>query len=285
MDRKIGFAALITTAVLWGSSFPAIKVTVNSVGGTNYVWIRSSVAILTLLPYMLYKKRTGRLDRDALVGGTVAGIVYALGLWLQGVGTGLTRASNAAFITGLNVVIVHSYAAFIARDYSLSLLSSMIFSITGLYVMTSPSGGPNTGDLLVLASAFLWASQVIIVSRYSHSDPLQFTFYEMIPSLSFALPLIIGVGRIEGMTLEITLILVYLGMVCSVLAFALQVYGQRVVSPSVAAVIYLVEPPAAALISHLTLDESFDAAKVFGSLLILIGMYMAVRSHRSEASR
>ncbi len=268
-------AALVLTAVLWGSSFPAIKVVVNTVGGYNYVWTRSLVAVASLAPYIAYRASRGGLDKLAIRGGLIAGVAYALGLWFQGVGTGITTASNSAFITGLNVVIVHAYTALMLRRYSWHLALSVVLSTTGLYLLTRPSGGPNIGDVLVLIGAFFWAVQVIIVSKYSSSDPLQFTFFEMAPSLLFVIPAYVLEGFKVLRDPLALILLVYLGLVCSVAAFALQVYGQRGVSPATAAIVFLLEPPTAAILAYILLDESFTTVQALGSVFILVSMYLA----------
>ncbi|RLG84141.1 MAG: EamA/RhaT family transporter, partial [Thermoprotei archaeon] len=98
-DVLRGIAALLGTTILWASSFPVIKIAVGSSTGLGYTWMRSAIAALALLP--LAARRIGRAGRATALGGVVTGIAYALGLWLQGWGTGLTTASNSAFITGL----------------------------------------------------------------------------------------------------------------------------------------------------------------------------------------
>ena len=89
-ERIKGALALITTSILWGSSFPAIKIIVGSISSYAYTWIRSVVAIAGLTPYLIYAYRRGRINELAIKGGLLAGLAYALGLWLQGLGTRYT---------------------------------------------------------------------------------------------------------------------------------------------------------------------------------------------------
>ncbi|MCE4604750.1 MAG: DMT family transporter [Aeropyrum sp.] len=276
----LGAAALVATSLLWGSSFPAIKVVVESIGGSNYVWMRAAIALAVLAPIVVLDAARGRLIRASIVGGLAAGIAYTLGLWFQGVGTGLTTASNSAFITGLNVVIVHFYSATVLRSYTGSLLASLLLSLAGLWLLTRPAGGPNVGDILVLIGSFFWAAQVVIVSKYSSSaNPLHFTFFQIAPSTLLALASIPQVlaGNPPKMDLRTGLVLAYLGIACTVIAFALQVYGQRYISPASAATIFLLEPPAAAILSMLLLGERMEFIQMVGGALILMSMYIAVR--------
>lgn len=273
-ERIKGALALITTSILWGSSFPAIKIIVGSISSYAYTWIRSVVAIAGLTPYLIHAYRRGRINELAIKGGLLAGLAYALGLWLQGLGTRYTTASNSAFITGLNTVFVHVYEGLILRRYGLSLALSLTLSITGLYFLTTPTGGLSLGDMLVLLGSFMWAAQVIIVGKYSGSDPLVFTFFEMMPAVVFIVPdLIDGLDVVSASTM---LLIVYLALVCSNAAFALQVYGQRYIIPSVAAITYLLEPVSAAIFAYAILNELFTPIQMVGASLILTSIITAL---------
>jgi len=276
-----GLIALISTSLIWGSSFPIIKIVVMNISDYTYVWLRSLIAICGLMPYILYYMAKVCIDEVSckpftvgVRGGLLAGIFYALGLWLQGLGTRYTTASNSAFITGLSIVFVHLYSYFILRRYSLKLILSLALALSGLYLLTMPSGGLNIGDILVLMGSFMWASQIIIIDRFSMSNPLIFTFFEMIPAISFIIPDVLFNSLKTIETLYIIEI-AYLALICSNIAFALQVYGQRFISPAIAALIFLLEPVSASFFAYLFLHEIMKITQLCGASLILMGMYVA----------
>jgi drug/metabolite transporter (DMT)-like permease len=269
-----GLVALILTSVLWGTSFPVIKTVMYYVNEYTYTWVRSLIAILGLTPYLLYTYYRGRFSVSTAKGGLLAGIAYALGLWLQGWGTKYTTASNSAFITGLSVIYVHIYSATVMRRYSIKLFLALILSISGLYLLTTPTTGFNLGDLLVLAGSFMWALQIILVDRYSSGDPLIFTLFEMTPALTFLIPDVVFYGTIS-VSINVLLMITYLAFVCSNAAFALQVFGQRYVSPAVTAIVFLLEPVVAAILSYVLLSEVITSIKALGASLILTAMFLS----------
>lgn len=274
-NRLKGLIALLGTTILWGSSFPAIKMVMDLVDEYTYTWLRGLIALLGLTPYVLYKYLSSkRIGMRVIKGGLLAGIAYSLGIWLQGWGTKYTTATNSAFITGLNVVFVHVYVALRQREYNWRLLLSLILALTGLYFLTNPATSFNVGDLLVLLGAFMWAAQIIIVSMYSKEDPLMFTFYEVMPALLFIAPSIITRNSIMP-SLPALFLLTYLALVCSNAAFALQVYGQRYISPAVTAIIFLLEPVFATLFAYIVLGELLKGIQVLGAILILISMFIS----------
>ena len=269
-----GLMVLLLTTLLWGSSFPVIKFVVAEISEFTYVWFRSLVALAGLTPYTLYMVFKKRLDRKVVVGGFITGIVYAVGLWLQGWGTKYTTASNSAFITGLNVVFIHLYSMLLVRRYSRRLATSLASAITGLYLLTKPVSGFGLGESLVLASAFFWAIQIILIDRYCGGDPLSFTYFEMMPALIFAAPSLYN-GSVE-IPHDVRLIaLVYLGLVCSDAAFALQVYGQKFVEAAVAGIIFLFEPVFATFMSWLILEETLKPLQIIGASLILLSLFLS----------
>jgi len=275
LDNRVrGVLALTLTSVLWGSSFPVIKTVIANVNEYSYTWVRSLIAVTGLAPYLIYAYRREGISVSTVRGGLLAGLAYALGLWLQGWGTRYTTASNSAFITGLSVIYVHIYVGITARRYSLKLGLALTLSIAGLYMLTVPSTGFGVGDFLVLLGSFMWASQIILVSRYSHGNPLIFTFFEMIPALMFILPDIIDYG-IEFIDFKYLLLITYLALVCSDSAFALQVLGQRYVSSAVAAIVFLLEPVSASLLSYILIGELMNSLQIIGASLILIAMLIA----------
>lgn len=275
-SRLKGISALIMTSMVWGSSFPAIKFIVSIVDEATYTWLRGTVALIGLSPYVFYYLFKNGVKKRYLVGGITAGIAFTLGLWLQGWGTKYTSASNSAFITGLFIIFVHIYEAFINKRYSISAFTSLLVAITGIYFLTLPSGGVGLGELLVLVGALFWAVQVLIVDKYSDSNPLVFTFYEIIPTLLFMPLSISSHGLSISNALTILFPIVYLGLISTNLGFILQVYGQRWLRPFEASLVMLFEPIFAAIFSALLIKESFSITWILGASLIFVGMLIAV---------
>lgn len=278
-----GAALLVAASFLWGTSFPAIKVLVGGLDPLSYTWMRGALAAAALAPYVARKAARGELDRAALEGGLKAGAAYTLGLWLQGLGTAYTTASNSAFITALHVVFVHAYVALVRKKYGPDLAAALALSVSGAYLLTLPSAGSaRVGDLIVLAGSLGWAAQVLLVDKYSSRDPLQVVFAQFLASVSLALPdaLLGGIPRPTGEQLAL---LAYLAAACGVGAFTLQVLGQRRVGPAASAVIYQTEPVFAAALSKLFLGESLGGVRAAGAALVVLAAATSALSRDVKA--
>ena len=76
------------------------------------------------------------------------------------------------------------------------------------------------------------------------------------------------------MTGQVVLAAVVTGVVCSALAFTLQLWGQRYVEPSRAAVILLFEPVVAGFVGYLV-GERLGVAGYVGAIVIFSGIVLA----------
>ena len=274
MGRLSGVAALVGASALWGSSFPAIKLAVGEVGEYAYTWMRGLLSVALASPYLAWRAARGGLDWAALRGGLYAGVAYTLGLWLQGWGTGLTSASNSAFITALHMVWVHAYTAALTRSYTPRLAAALALALAGVFLLSRPDRRPGLGDALVLAGSFAWAAQVLVVDRFSRGDPLQFTAAQFVVSTAFIVPDVLD-GGIEAPSPGALALLAYLAAGPGLGGFALQVYGQRHVDPARATLVYQLEPVFAAAISRAWLGESLGASGLAGAAMVMASVALS----------
>lgn len=272
-ERAKGVAALVALTAVWGTTFPAIKVVVENLGFAYYVAARYGLATLILVPLAL--KKAGELRRS-LAPGALLGILYFGGITLQGWGMEYTSASNAAFVTGLSVVMVFAIEVAVGRARpSAKLAASIALAVAGLYLM-SFSGRPYEamlGDAIVLAGAVFWALHIVALDRVARSDMYSLLLLQSAVTALGASLLAPATGRPSGGALLAALPpLIYLATLCTIGANTLQIYGQRRVPSVEAALIYLLEPVFAALFSSVALGEAMSPLQALGAALILAAM-------------
>ena len=274
-----GYASLLLLTLLWGSTFPFIKIAVVEVGYAHYVALRHVAAALALTPIAV---KAWRQLRGTWRPGAVLGALYFAGITLQGWGMEFTTASNAAFITSLSVVMVYLIEAARGRAvFKLSLASSVVLSVVGVYLLSFSVGRlePRLGDLIVLAGAFFWALQVIAVDAYTtRHSLLSLLFLEVAFTAVGGLALIVSAPHPSAESLSRAMApLLYLALVCTLATNALQLYGQRYVISVGAAVTYTLEPVFAALLSSLLLSEYMQPMQVAGAALIVLAVALSAR--------
>jgi drug/metabolite transporter (DMT)-like permease len=236
-EKVLGLALLTLTTALWGTSFLFIKLSVENVSSVTYTSYRCLLSVALLAPLALAKGLRRGFDRGSYRRGLAVGVAYTLGLLLQAEGTRYTTPSVSAFLTALNSVNVHVYAALVERRYSPLDAVAIALATAGLYVISRPTGGLGLGEVLLLLGSVAWAAQVILVSAFGWGSPLELLLGTFTPGLLLVpLDLATGTPELGGETL------LYLALVCSITATLLQILGQRYVSPVTAAVVFPVEP-------------------------------------------
>jgi len=280
-ERVVGVGMLVLACVAWGSSFPAIKIIVGSLelDPAAYTALRSLLTLAVIAPFMLRRRLHFSLPL------LLVGLSYALGMYLQGLGTAYTTASNSAFITSLHMVFVYMYEAFKMRKIVFRTLATIMLAAVGVYLLVGGVEGVRIGDLIVLISSVFWASQVILVSRLSKNHSVvELLFWQLlIATLLFTPSTVASLDTTA--VLEAMPGLVYLALVPGLLAFSLQILGQRRVEAVEASIVYTLEPLFAAIFSNLILGETLDMIQAIGALLILASTLLVALGEASLAEK
>jgi drug/metabolite transporter (DMT)-like permease len=117
----------------------------------------------------------------------------------------------------------------------------------------------------------LW---IVYQGEYAHRLPaMPYTFVQMIVALMLFAPATAaqGVGEVTGLALFAA---AFTGVACSSVALSLQLYGQRHIAPSRAALILLSEPVFAAIAGYVN-GERLGAVELSGAAVILFGIGLA----------
>lgn len=270
MTRPRGVAALVFIAIVWGGSFTIIKQALGSVSPLLFLGLRFLLASALVAPWFR------GLSRRELLGGTVLGLLFWAGFVFQTVGLLYTTPSRSAFITGLSTPLVPiAFLLVYRRPPSLPIVLAVLVTMVGMYLLTRPGGtggGLNRGDLLTLICAASFAFQIVAVGHFaSVVRPTRLLAIELglTAVLSFLLAPIFEVPRlVPGPSLFLAI--GFLSVVAA-LTFFLQLGAQAVVSPAATAIIFTLEPLAAALVSRIVLGEVLTAGQWLGGGLIMGG--------------
>ncbi|MFO7767517.1 MAG: DMT family transporter [bacterium] len=269
---------LVLVVSLWGTSFALVK------GALDYV----TPALFVLLRFLiaggvwgvLYHRRLREVRPGTWWRGLVLGAVLGGGFIMQTAGLELTTASMSGFITGLNVIIVPLLVVLLERRLPRwTAMLGVALCTVGLWVMTAPEGaGLNTGDVLTIGCAFLFALYIVLVEIFTGEEGYDSRALALIQVFGVflvtlpALPLL-EVPRVH-FTWAFTWRWIVLGTMAAV-TLALQLHWQRFITATRAAIIFTLEPPLAALFAFMLLGEILVPAAYAGGALIFLGMLVA----------
>ncbi|RTE66421.1 DMT family transporter [Amphritea opalescens] len=287
---------LLLVAAIWGLAFVAQRLGMDHLGPFSFNAARFLLGAVSLLPLLLiFRPKAGSTSPNAMLRGSMtAGLFLFLGASLQQVGLIWTSAGNAGFITGLYIIIVPLIGLLLGHVTRLNTWVGGLLALFGLYFLTvtqqpGESFNINTGDLLVLGSAFFWAGHVVVIGRLaSQLDNLRLAIIQFFicALLSFIVAILF-----EQDTLSLANIVLawqpiaYAGLLSVGVAYTLQVVAQRDAPASHAAIIMSLESVFAVIGGWWLLNEDFSPRAMIGCSLMLLGMIISqINLFRSKPS-
>lgn len=269
--------ALLGITIIWGASFTLMKEGINDIPPYTFTAMRYSIGAIVLA--LVFYKRMKNINRETLKYGGLIGLVLSGGAILQILGLQYTTASKSGFITGLCVVFVPVFLAVITKKLpKKTALIGILLSLLGLGMLTlGDELGINKGDLLTLISAVFFAFQIILIDKYAPDfDSVAITVVEL-GTISI-ISLVLGFFM-EGLNAKITgaslFAILFTGLLCSALAYWVQMDMQKHTTATHAAVIFLGEPVFSAIIAAIFLKEAMTLKMIIGCGLILGGMIVS----------
>ncbi|MDP8922451.1 MAG: DMT family transporter [Chloroflexota bacterium] len=290
--RQRADLALLAVAAAWGATFVMVKDALDQVGPLTFVAFRFGLSAAAMLPFLRRPPRLlastvhagrGRLGRDIAGAGMLVGAFLFAGYALQTGGLQFTGAGRAGFITGLNVVIVPVLAATLGRQrIGRVAASGVTLAMAGLILLSlgDLAAEPlaiNVGDLLVLGCAVAFALHILAVGRFAaRHDVVGLAFTQIAAVAAFStLAALIWEQPSLAALVAVWPAAAFTGLVCTVIAFTVQVQAQRSTSPTHTALVFSTEPVFAALFAYWLGGERFGPAELLGCALILLGMIVA----------
>lgn len=287
--ERLAFAALLTMAAVWGSTFFLMKDLLTRVGVLDMLAVRFAIASVALA--LLAAPRL-RIDATVLRRGVLLGLLYGAAQIVQTVGLSLTSASVSGFVTGLYVVLTPLLGALVFRSrIGAATWAGAALAAVGLGVLSLQGFSVGSGEALTLASAALYALHILVLSRFTDPERalgLSLVQLVVITLVCTGAALLPDASGHAGITLPATtgdwLSMLYLAVVAGAGAMVLQTWAQAHVEPSSAAVVMAAEPVWAAVFAVLLGGERPTVRMVLGGLAIVGAMYLVELGPR-RASR
>jgi drug/metabolite transporter (DMT)-like permease len=283
------YALILVASVLWGTSFPGGKLTVGLVDPLVVTFGRVSIgALLGFATLLLFRRLDLRVFRSPYVWSL--GIINAISYDLQNVGFLYTTASKAALLINVNVVFIAILMALVFKErVTTHKVLGILVGLGGVVVLATRldpnflTGGELRGDVLVFLSGFLWSFYVLgskkMVDRGGDFIALV-TAILAVTALVAAVPLFF-VGWPLPTSPEGWIGVAYLGLVPTFVPLVLYVQSMRTISPTISALLILLEVVVAAVLSFFLLSDAISAFTLVGGGLILVGAYVVTLGERT----
>ena len=286
MSKTVSLLSALLCTFIWGTTFIAQDTGMDDIGPFTFNAVRFFVGFLAIVPLAILfeiKKFKSEFRLDIKTFATLSfliGISLFLGSALQQVALLYTDVANAAFFTIFYVPMVPIIIfLFGKKSIHWSVWPSVVLCLIGGYLLTNfYDATVRLGDSLVLLGALFWSTHIIFTGMIITKYNLPLTIGAIQTLIVALFSFIVGLTYEEfiyyNILKEIDSIL-YAGILSGGLAFVLQIYAQRNITPAPAAIIFSLEGVFATVAAWFLLNQILGINNLLGCFFILCGVLLS----------
>ncbi len=282
LNQKTGELLLAAVIVARSTSFLFSKIVLESLEPMTLMAVRFLIAFLFLV--LLFHKRLRGLKKETLLRGMILGGSFFAVMVAELFSLRITASSTVSFLENTAIVFVPLIEGIIHKKFPrFPLLLSMLITMVGIGLLTLQNGfaiAMQSGELLALLAAVLYAVAIILTDRISRQDDsfvlgiLQVGFMGFFALIAAFL---IETPRLPAGTTEWGLILA-LSFICTGFGFTLQPVAQSYTTSERAGMLCALSPVASAILGWIFLHEVLGMTGILGAVLVMSGILLSTIS-------
>lgn len=297
MTRRRAAVELIGAGALWGFGFIATIWALRGFTPAELLSWRFFLAVLAGEIWWWLMLRNRSSERRWWAGSDLkralpAGLLLASMMLPQTIGLQSTSAAKSGFITTLYVLFVpilsqiflgHRLRPRVYFFVALALIG------TGLLMGIQNAEPLNPGDLWTLLCVIGAAFHILYVGAIADriQDAFRFNTAQSLFCLLFTVPVLLFQSEVNFFTNDpipwAGVLMLALGS--SVIAFTIQIRAQRVIAPTTASMLFLLESPFALIFGLAILGEALSWTQSAGAALILLSAALTLKYDSGAGSK
>lgn len=279
------FLVFFFLCVVWGTTWIAIKISLEGLPPFLGASLRFSLALLLLLSYIVWKRISLHLPRrDFLVIASSAFLMYALDYGLIYWGEQYLSAGVTAIFFATFPLFTGIWATFLFRSerFSRSKFVGLLLALVGVTIVFLDQLISTRFDrqvlwaivAIIIGAAGGAMSVVLIKKHLPRVNPVALSFHQMLQGvvILYGFSLILEPWNPLHINLRVILAVAYLGAIGSALAFALYYWLLQKWSATTLALIIYITPLVALWVDYLTFGEVIHWQGVVGMVIIFSGI-------------
>jgi drug/metabolite transporter (DMT)-like permease len=287
-SRTAALAAIVLLMIIWGTTYIITKIAIREVPPLTLAALRFLITALVLLPFAIAAGGLKRLPRPLPVFDIVAMALTGFVLYYAFFNYALEygSASQGALIQALIPVGVAITAVIVLKEklskmrtagIALAVLGVAMIVLAGKSDSASPN--PVLGAVLMLFSVVVWSIYTVQVKRLADVEPTVLLTAIATVGTLIQLPLVAFELMRRPEPLAITAqgwaSVVFLGAIAS--GFGLLVYNRalRLLDASLVGTYINLVPIIGVVSAVLFLGEALEGWQIVGSVLALVGVWLA----------
>lgn len=286
---------LFITAFIWGSSFVAQSLGMESVEAFTFNGIRTLFGAATLLPFIIIKdivkiKKYGKPERTKLkaetkkilIGGSIMGIALCVASNLQQYAFTYPDHSpgKIAFITAFYMFFVPIIGLLFKKKVPVITWICVFLGTLGLYFLCVHGegfGGITKSDIFSFLCSVCYAVHILLIEKFaSDSDAVKLSFTQFTVSgiITCAIMFIVETPTIPAIN-ESMLPLLYSGVMSCGLAYTFQIVGQKYTESTIASIIMCLESVFGVLCSAVLLHKILTPNEIIGCVIMFTAIIIS----------
>ena len=291
--RPQGVILLLITAIIWGSSFVAQSIGMQSIDAFTFTGIRTTLGMLFLLPFTLIINKGFDLSKATLRKGLILGIVFSFAQNFQQFAFYYSTSGKIAFITAFYMFFVPLFSVmFLKKKIAALTWISIFIGLIGLFFLCiNPAEltNINLGDILALICAIFYAVQIMLIDKFvedGKTSGVQLSFMQffvaaiisIVAMFIFERPVIADIKTAAPS-------LLYSGIMSCGIAYTLQIVGQKHASPVVASLLMCLESVFAVIAAAIILKEGLLPRELAGCIVMFSAIILSQVSETISAKK
>ncbi|MBR3143019.1 MAG: DMT family transporter [Clostridiales bacterium] len=287
-----GIILLLLTSIIWGSSFVAQSIGMQSIDAFTFTGIRTLLGMLFLLPFTLIINKGFDFSGKTLKKGLILGIVFSIAQNFQQFAFYYSTSGKIAFITAFYMFFVPLFSViFLKKKIAVLTWLSIIMGLAGLFFLCiNPEEltSINPGDILALICAVFYAVQIMLIDKFLEdgTSGVQLSFMQffvaavisVIAMFIFEKPVIADIKTAAPS-------LLYSGIMSCGIAYTLQIVGQKNASPVIASLLMCLESVFAVITAAIILHENLLPREMAGCLIMFAAIIISQVSETVSAKK
>jgi drug/metabolite transporter (DMT)-like permease len=286
--------ALGIVYVVWGSTYLAISIAVQTLPPLFYSGIRFTLAGLLLASWLAFRRVDLRITRRELGGAAAVGTLLLAG------GNGLVNVAERTVPSGIAALIVASiplwivlYRLIAGERVGRDLLAGVLLGLVGVAILVVPGGLNGTidplGALMLFGATLSWALGTFLSPRLATPrNALVSTACQMVAGGVVLIVVALGTGELNhvdpaAISLRSLIAFGYLVVFGSLVAYTAYTWLLRNASVSLVSTYAFVNPVVAVVLGALILAEPITPSILIGASVIVVAVAFII--FRQNAAR
>lgn len=274
---------LLMTAIIWGSSFVAQSVGMESIEAFTFNGIRTLIGAAVLGTFILIK--CPKTSIHTIKKGVILGVIFFFASNLQQYAFYYSTAGKIAFITAFYMFFVPIIGTFLGKRHRLIIWLCVAMGLVGLFLLCiNPEDmtAINKGDLFALGCAFVYAIHIMTVDHFTSeetADKFEGVKISCLQFLTSGIVSVILMFIVETPNLTnirtATPALLYSGIMSCSIAYTFQILGQKHCEPVTASLLMCLESVFAVLSAAIILKEIPTIQEGLGCIIMFAAIVIS----------